>query len=450
MILKKDLTKKWSKMDFPTSQSFKKTPGLTLLKKENNGAIIYSPLLTRLYFLKKIDFNIFSNLNNTVTSNKVTQKYIDSLLLVPSNIKMDYFFSKVSKEKRNREEITILFPKNCNLDCKYCYLNQVNNEGINLEAIKKIIDQSEEKQKGIDVIFHGGEPSLYLDEIKKIINYLKNRKIKGKTFIQTNGVMDLEKLDYLSQEMDSLAISTDGPPKIQDKQRPLKGGGKSSKIIERNLNYLDKMGIDYTINSVVTNHSVNQLKEILEHFHTEYNPKNVNFQGMVQTEKSSKENLSALNMKKYRDETLRMLKFAYKEDLNVKSDLLYTRKPGKRYCGFSGPMNVIHPNGEITSCYEMTPENELPYLAHKKYNSKKKEFDSISENKEFVQSVNLDNMPQCQDCYLKWSCRGFCPAKNYRLTGSFFKKDELFCKSIKEVNRDYLIFVAKNEFFQEG
>ena len=77
-------------------------------------------------------------------------------------------------------QITIYMGSRCNLNCAYCHREADANE-------TKISSELFGKLQNVDdltVKFMGGEPTLYLDEIKKVVKAVP----KAKFIICTNGV----------------------------------------------------------------------------------------------------------------------------------------------------------------------------------------------------------------------------------------------------------------------
>jgi radical SAM protein with 4Fe4S-binding SPASM domain len=84
---------------------------------------------------------------------------------------------------------------------------------------------------------------LEFDLLKKILGYARKKISKARiSFISTNGVISREVADWLIKNADLVQISCDGPAFIQDKYRPLVGGGASSKFVEKTIKYFVKKG----------------------------------------------------------------------------------------------------------------------------------------------------------------------------------------------------------------
>ena len=93
----------------------------------------------------------------------------------------------------------------CNLNCRYCYINK-NNIDMDFVVAKEIIDKlivslKENNFNNIVLSFSGGEPLLKIDLIEKIINYCNGfNNIYFSYRILTNGILIDDKVIKLIKE----------------------------------------------------------------------------------------------------------------------------------------------------------------------------------------------------------------------------------------------------------
>lgn len=76
--------------------------------------------------------------------------------------------------------------RRCNLQCPHCLRGKAEDTTLNIRTAKKLINEFQ----GIgSITFTGGEPTLYTDEICKIIDYIiQEKKPIDSFYIATNGV----------------------------------------------------------------------------------------------------------------------------------------------------------------------------------------------------------------------------------------------------------------------
>ena len=118
--------------------------------------------------------------------------------------------------------------------------------------------------------FHGGgEPLIYFDLIKELHDYARSTKKLYRSTLITNGAITddkYSKLDRIIQNIACAAISSDGSPEIQNKNRPFTGGRGSSAEVEDTVRYLLKKDYVFTVRNTITNESAEKLLDITKYF----------------------------------------------------------------------------------------------------------------------------------------------------------------------------------------
>lgn len=129
--------------------------------------------------------------------------------------------------KKIREH-TILFTEACPLECRYCFIKDGPEYGKNPEMTRKEIldkiaeiDKNDKKEEVISsLLLTGGEPFLYFDLIKEIMQKY-GRRFHYK--FNTSGYpLDKEKIEFLSNYDVEFVLSIDGDEKLTNYLRPNK------------------------------------------------------------------------------------------------------------------------------------------------------------------------------------------------------------------------------------
>ncbi len=139
--------------------------------------------------------------------------------------------------------------KNCNLRCGYCFKSEHVYPGasrMNLDTAVAAIDwliAASYSASELWVNLFGGEPLLQFPLIKQIVPYAKRRAAAHGKSIQfgctTNLTLINEEIaSFFRQWGMGWHCSIDGPPEVQDKQRPGVGGAKSSEKAEQGIRYV--------------------------------------------------------------------------------------------------------------------------------------------------------------------------------------------------------------------
>lgn len=160
----------------------------------------------------------------------------------------------------------------CNLDCLYCY-NAGNDEGESLtqeygvEIIRNAIDFN---KNGLNLVFHGGEPFIKLDLMKKLSEFAVSYAFEqGKEVcfnVQTNAtLLNDEALDFIDAYHIGVGISMDGPDGL-NAMRIDHTGRQTTDRVWKGIEKLRSRGHAINIITVITSHNADQLYDIIIEF----------------------------------------------------------------------------------------------------------------------------------------------------------------------------------------
>lgn len=141
--------------------------------------------------------------------------------------------------------------KNCNLRCGYCFKSENVFPGasrMNLDTAVAAIDWLIAASDGASELWvnlFGGEPLLQFPLITQLVPYAKRRGWAHGKSIQFGCTTNLTLVDdtiasFFREWGMGWHCSIDGPPEVQDKQRPGVGGAKSSERAERGIKHVLK------------------------------------------------------------------------------------------------------------------------------------------------------------------------------------------------------------------
>jgi oxygen-independent coproporphyrinogen-3 oxidase len=177
------------------------------------------------------------------------------------------------------ECLTLYLNNRCNLACGYCYAAEGRapdspriDERAALGAARLVALSCAEKGKPFHLVLHGGgEPTLEWDAVIRLVEGTRaiaaEAGVEWFGFLATNGVLAEERAAWLGREMNLVEISCDGPPEIQDRQRPMAGGGPSSPQVERTARVLRETGGRFLVRATITPETVERQTEIVRYLH---------------------------------------------------------------------------------------------------------------------------------------------------------------------------------------
>ena len=123
--------------------------------------------------------------------------------------------------RRNIYTIFLMMGNECNLNCRYCLQHPLVEHPISHEINPDIYDFIEQVCREninlpLDVRFWGGEPLVFLPNIKKVVNEIEYRGLPVSFSTMSNGkLVTNEVVDYFKEHNFNFAISWDGRNSIK-------------------------------------------------------------------------------------------------------------------------------------------------------------------------------------------------------------------------------------------
>lgn len=413
----------------------------TLLSQEiyliplNNRTLCYSPL-TRgfaLYdgFVERRDIDPEWLKENTDIRN------------VPDFIREDGFSLDKSKV-RLRLNITNM----CNLGCSYCSVNASDGkvafmtEKVAMGAIDSFSKLAQDSgAQVLEMVFSGGEPTLRMDFIKKMIDYAKavvGSGIKLVPRLLTNGVFHHDRYATLLTDIHEVQVSWDGPSSLSPRYE---GKPEVAQLVWDTIGFLIKSGKPLSVLTVVSEKNSSSIRQIVDELYD---------QGVRNIFLSIQETLgrSVGKQVEYDYPTLGKEYFNlwrdYREkgtDINLTGTDIHSVSPYP--CSVPIPNYSVAPNGSISACTisfnEDSPES-------KSFNIGSVSSGQLVLDKVMIESVrqyHALNLPECSLCFAKWHCRGGCI---YAKQGEWFHPlSAERCEMVRDIIANKILHVITNE-----
>lgn len=300
-------------------------------------------------------------------------------------------------------DIHLCLTRGCNLRCTHCYISadkEQPNE-LSLEQWKIGFRALFEYIKSPKITISGGEPTQksYLGDLVK---FLADNNCTITIF--TNGKRNI---DLLIPYVSEVQVSLDGiSQETNDKIRGLGSFVKISKFIK---NFPDKTKL--TVAITLMTHNFDDVRENLHNFMHVHNLTNYNIRLNAQLEDFGRaEDLPDEYKNFYYDRTIEIAEFIKSINPNDSNNNCIN----KLNCGI-GLSIGIDSNGDIYPCDEFV--NKMGNILHLNLSS------ALQKSVEINKETQINNMPYCQKCDLKYICLGGCKAKNLQKTGSYFIPD---------------------------
>ena len=349
--------------------------------------------------------------------------------------------------------VTLFLTNRCNLACCYCYAGGQQQvmampEAIGRAGIDYVIKNCcARKQKILNVGFHGGgEPTMAWERLVALTGYAKSAAKKNKLQVNigmsTNGVFSEQKARWIARNLNYVSVSFDGPPVIQNLQRPLRNGSASSPHVMRALRIFDRMKFPYSFQATITKPIVRQMPDIVRYWAKHTHPQFLKFEPVSDCGRFAGQPgqiPSGRQFARYFNEA-----FDVAQQLGMKLTFSGIRLWGAGvgyFCGaFAEPFSVT-PDGFVSACYEAY-SGETPYsgvFLFGRWNETTGSFDIDLNKLTRLRQRNVYNLKPCRWCFCKYSCGGDCATRNFRLG---HKPDLRLvgarCEAIREITKHRL------------
>lgn len=152
----------------------------------------------------------------------------------------------------------------CNLACRYCYASEQTKRTMMWETARCAVDLAAGGDP-FTLQFSGGEPLLALPLLARIASYVREKRIRARMAIQTNGTLLTEEAaDVLCASGIGVGVSLDGRPAVHDRQRQYPDGSGSAADAATGIERLARRGIGIGLTCVVTAENVSRLTDVVD------------------------------------------------------------------------------------------------------------------------------------------------------------------------------------------
>jgi uncharacterized protein len=302
-------------------------------------------------------------------------------------------------------------------------------------AIDLLLRESGDRE-GVQVVFFGGEPLLNDKLIEHLVPYGRRQAtLVGKQIgfmAVTNGtLLEPGLVDLLAREEVALQVSLDGPPEVQNRQRPTARGEDTYERVLDNIRALQEAGVQRIgIQTTLTSLSPSPL-EILEHFVSlGLGPVGMEYVDRTWENRQPWSEADLPAMKKAQEELADyFLRNLHEGRLIPYTNLLhplvwlYRRDRFPSYCSAGIMMGTVTPDGAIFPCFRFAEEPDLAAGTV---------FTGLDRERlaSYVQFA-VDEVAPCRSCWARYLCGAGCPYNNYLVSGSSARPDPQRCALMK-------------------
>ena len=301
--------------------------------------------------------------------------------------------------------------------------------------------------KTVHVGFFGGEPLMNFPLIQQVVAYAKEQAAKrGKEVrfnMTTNGSLLTKKIvTFIKQEKINPLISFDGPPEIQDRQRPFRNGKGSYKRVYANVQKLRAVMPNLSARATLCGDNdpfvIRQGMEAAGFVNCYVTPASPVILGQTDKNRAggkpaepdaghrTAEKMIAFD----RAETARLFEADKNRSLYPASPpgslhLLAALAEGKRRhaaCGIGRGLHAVAVNGDVYPCHRFVGLTDVRLGHIQDYR--------VNGLNDYHRAV-VENLPVCRTCWARYLCGGGCFYDNRARTGDMHRPDPSFCVETK-------------------
>ncbi len=230
-----------------------------LYKSDKYGYFLYNSRTNSFMSLNESMYIFLDNLKNS--KENIDDKEIDKPLLKKlayAKVLVDDFdddnyltqkkYIKYNDNfKSNNLGLVIVPTCTCNFACPYCYEHNLPNDIMNERTEDKLIEfiKSFKSAKQLHICWHGGEPLIGYESIKRILTKIKNEdtiNLTAHSMVSNGFLIDEEKCNFFKEHnLNAIQITIDGLPETHNKSRKHKSGQPTYETIIKNIETIFKI-----------------------------------------------------------------------------------------------------------------------------------------------------------------------------------------------------------------
>lgn len=371
-----------------------------------------------------------------------------------------------------------MLTNNCNLCCKYCFVEQHPENmplSVAIDAVELLIKNHDKLKELnqlpeddiIDITFFGGEPMLrYKEVIVPLIEYIYTNNYQDlfNFSMTTNGtLLNKEIIDFLIDHKTTIMISCDGVQEAQDYNRPFKNSNRSSyEAIIDNIKYLASKQRHVIFRPTLIPDTVHTLFDTYllaeslgcDQFFSMPNHRQNWPEEKIEVLKEQLSKICHYILNQLKNGIIPYMRFGpfnagftnilYQD---IYKNLILSEKNDMHHCGLGIGTWTIGVDGKIYGCQEQPSKDEKNIFHIGNI------WDGLDENRHnilletFINSKKPEciNKKLCDKCPITIACKMqhlTCPSTIYDLRKNFYQTEEIECIWVQEIVKNCLTIMS--------
>jgi uncharacterized protein len=431
----------------------------------DGGTYVFSPITRSFGGLSPRLVSLLGGFDGVLDTTSVLQRAghaPDAMPVIDMLVRMGVLWSeelgrlRPTKPAGPEPVLTVMPTTACQLRCVYCCSDAGDPQGgrfvdprvfgVALDAfLAEIFHFASRARLG----FHGGgEPTLNPRLMRELVRTFVERCeacwLSPSFTLTTNGMFGDETCRLLIDNRFDCRVSLDGPADVQDSQRPLRGSGASFQRVIGNIRKLVAEGIRVEIRPTVTAASVGRMVETIEMAAAE-GIASVHFARALASERARVNGIEPPDHEAFAAGFTAAGRRALELGVAIKGEGSHcTALATNRFCGACGFNWIVTAHSYVSACTEIQgpadPDSEQFLVA--RVDPERQVLETVPGLRDRLRQRSVDNLPDCADCWLKYSCAGECPLEAHRANGDMMKTKSTACDAIRRMNADHVALLV--------
>lgn len=311
---------------------------------------------------------------------------------------------------------TLFMTTRCSLRCVYCYADagatavRAMSPALARRAIDVVAANATElDRRDFAVAFHGGgEPTLNMAAMRAAVKHARAKPLPARISASTNGAWSPAVRRFVLENLDSLSLSFDGLPALQNAQRPLADGRPSHAVVMRNLEAMDAAGFEYGIRMTVTRDSMALLPDAVAYVTERSGPRTLQVEPCFARGRGRGMELEAADADTFVNAFEDAWRVADEHGLRLFYSGARIGRATARFCQATTDALVVMQSGEVTCCFEVHGPGHP--LARDLVLGRLDEHGlQVDESRwRSLTTRTSESLEHCRDCLCRYHCQGDC------------------------------------------
>lgn len=337
------------------------------------------------------------------------------------------------------ECLTVYLSNRCNLGCSYCFAAPVEPGqsaqrlrvvgGGDLDRTFPILDEAVVEAaarvvaghcvrlgKPLTLVVHGGgEPTVHWELLQRVRGLVsrvaQEAGIPSWAYIATHGAISADRARWLARHFNLVGLSCDGPPEVQNANRPFGSGQPTARLVEGTAAVLREEGTPFTVRVTVTPGTAARQSEIVDYVHESLGARTVRIEPAYDGRRAGRDFFAPSDAESFVDGFLAAQLRAQKLGCDLKVSGLRVDEIHGPYCNPLRDVLHVTPDGVGTACF-LSTGSEHPddaALALGRFDKATGEFVVSYERAAHLRREAARIPTRCRSCVNIYHCARDCP-----------------------------------------